>query len=66
MTYKINVEGGKYTFINDNGVVSILRFGEQWRSEAGDKALLCLLHQVESFEVERDYWKEKFLLLQKQ
>ena len=64
--YKINVEGGKYTFINDNGIVSILRGGEQWRSETGDKALLCLLHEVESLEVERDYWKEKFLLLQKQ
>jgi hypothetical protein len=66
LTYKINVEGGKYTFINDNGIVGILRNGEEWRNESGDKALLCLLQQTESLEVERDYWKEKYLLLQKQ
>jgi len=61
--YKINVEGGKYTFINDNGIVTILRYGEEW--DTGNKALLCLLHQVESLEVERNYWKEKFLLSHK-
>lgn len=58
MTYKIDVEGGKYTFLNNNGIVSVLRNGEEWRNENGDKALLCLLYQVEKLEAERDYWKE--------
>lgn len=66
MAFKIDVEGGKYTFINNNGIIEILRRGKEWRSETGDKALLCLLQEVESLKTERDYWKEKFLLLQSQ
>lgn len=50
MTFKLDVENRKYTFINDNGLVSILRCGEDWRSETGDKALLCLLQEVEKIK----------------
>jgi len=46
--YKIDIENGKYTFINDNGVVTILRHGENW--DTGNKALLCLLQKVEKYE----------------
>lgn len=49
MTFKIGLEDGKYTFVNDNGVVSILRNGEQWRDESGDKAMLSLLQKVEQY-----------------
>ena len=66
MNYKIDVEGGKYTFTNNNGSIEILRRGKKWRNGTGDKALLCLLQEVESLETERDYWKEKCLLLQRQ
>ena len=50
MTFKIDIENGKYTFINDNGIVSILRGGETWRNETGDKALLCLLQKMETIK----------------
>lgn len=52
MTFKIEIEEGKYTFINDNGIVSILRHGKEWRNESGDKALLRLLQQVEQYRNE--------------
>lgn len=45
--FELTVENGKYTFINNNGVVSILRYGKEWRNEAGDKALLSLPQYVE-------------------
>lgn len=48
--YKFVTEDGKYTFINNNGAVTILRYGEVWRDESGDKALLSLLHEIEEME----------------
>lgn len=56
--YQIDLENGKYTFINNNGVVSINRFREEWRNESGDKALLCLLQHVEKLEEENRQLKE--------
>lgn len=50
--FKLDIENGKYTFINDNGVVSILRHGEAWRNDTGDKALLCLLQRTEDYRNE--------------
>lgn len=50
--YEVEVENGKYTFINDNGIVSIKRCGEDWQENVGGKALLCLLHHVEKIEAE--------------
>lgn len=46
MSYRIDAY--KYTFINDNGVVDILRNGEIWSS--GNKATLALLQKVERYE----------------
>lgn len=48
--YKFDTEDEKYTFINNNGIVTILRYGEEWRNESGNKALLSLLHEVEEME----------------
>ena len=56
--YQIDVENGKYTFLNNSGVVSIKRYGEAWRDESGDKALLCLLQHVEELELEIKHLKE--------
>ena len=47
--YKIDIENGKYTFINDNGVVTILHYGKIW--SRGNKALLCLLQKKKNREV---------------
>lgn len=48
--FKLEVEEGKYTFINNNGVVSVLRHNEAWKDASGDKSLLALLHHVEELE----------------
>lgn len=56
--YQVDVEKGKYTFINDNGIVSIKRFGEDWQENVGGKALLCLLHHVEKIELELNQYKQ--------
>lgn len=56
--YEVAVENGKYTFVNNNGLVSIKRNGETWRNESGDKALLCLLQHVEKLEEEIERLKE--------
>lgn len=56
--YQVNVENGKYTFVNSHGLVSIKRNGEAWRNESGDKALLCLLQHVEKLEEEIKRLKE--------
>lgn len=56
--YEVDVENGKYTFINDNGIVSIKRCGEDWQENVGGKALLCLLQHVEKLELELKQCKE--------
>lgn len=56
--YEVDVENGKYTFINDNGIVSIQRYGEGWQENVGGKALLCLLQHVEKLELELKQCKE--------
>lgn len=43
--FRIETDGGKYTFINDNGIVEIQRYGEKW--DTGNKALLSLLQAIE-------------------
>ena len=56
--YEVAVENGKYTFVNNNGLVSIKRNGEKRRNESADKALLCLLQHVEMLEEELEGLKE--------
>lgn len=56
--YQVSIENGKYTFVNNHGLVSIKRHGEVWRNEVGDKALLCLLQHVEKLEEEIERLKE--------
>lgn len=44
---KIELEGGKYTLVNDDGRLYALRYGEAWRDLAGDGLVLALFHEVE-------------------
>lgn len=48
--YKVEVDNGKYTFINNNGIVSVQRHHEDWKDATGDKSLLSLLQHVEDLE----------------
>jgi hypothetical protein len=44
---RIDLEGGKYTVIYDNGRLSALRYGEPWRDLTGDGLVLALVHEIE-------------------
>ncbi|MFZ3590131.1 hypothetical protein ACOI1C_12830 [Bacillus sp. DJP31] len=50
MSFKIELENGKYSFVNDNGVVKILLYSEECQEETGNSSLLCLLQYVEQLE----------------
>lgn len=50
MKETIRVEGGKYTFISNNGVMSCLRYGEQWKDYIGDKAVGALFDYAKELE----------------
>lgn len=48
---KIELEGGKYTVINElneGGKFKALRYGEDWRSLAGDNLVLAMFYRIES------------------
>lgn len=54
---RIELNGGKYTIINelDNGGGFIaLRYGEEWRSLAGDNLVLALFHKIEELIEENE------------
>lgn len=48
---KIDIDGGKYSIIHDNGRgLHVLRYGEVWKDErecAGDKFLFCCAQEIE-------------------
>ncbi|KOS61521.1 hypothetical protein FJQ98_16180 [Lysinibacillus agricola] len=46
--YKIKLE--EYEFTNNNGVITVKRYGEHWRNYIGDNAVLALLHKIEDLE----------------
>lgn len=50
MSYKVELEGGKYTFTNDNGIVSFERYGEPSNAYLGNKAVYLLLSRIERLE----------------
>jgi hypothetical protein len=48
---KIDLDGGKYTVINElneGGKFKALRYGEEWRSLAGDNLVLAMFYRIES------------------
>lgn len=46
--YKIKLE--EYAFTNDNGIVTVERYGKAWKDYIGDNAVLSLLHKIEDLE----------------
>lgn len=48
---KIELNHGKYTVVNEldepNGKFYALRYGEEWRSLAGDNLVLAMYHEIE-------------------
>lgn len=69
MTLKtIELEDGKYSLLHNegHGGMTILRNGEVWRNETGDKLILAMFEEIEMLKSDRDYWKQKFLLSERQ
>lgn len=45
---KIELEGGKYTIIHENGCnLRALRYGEEWRNLIGDNLVLAMAQEIE-------------------
>jgi hypothetical protein len=49
--FEVELENGKYKVINDNGVLTAKRHGEDWpaadSSLCGDKLSLAMMHKIE-------------------
>lgn len=56
---QIELEGGKYTYINDEQGQRALRYGEHWRDLAGDKFVYCLAAEIESLRAENEALKQQ-------
>lgn len=50
MAFKVELDGGKYMFVNDNGIVDFYRYGEPSDAFLGSKPILALLHKLEQQE----------------
>jgi translation initiation factor 2B subunit (eIF-2B alpha/beta/delta family) len=53
--YTRHFEDGKYTVINNNGVLKALRYGEEWRDLTGDNLIGAMLSEIERLDA---YTKE--------
>ncbi len=51
---RIDLEGGKYTLINDNGKLTALRYNEPWRDLCGDKLIAALVAERDELEQRKD------------
>ncbi|BAV80881.1 hypothetical protein [Vibrio phage RYC] len=49
---KISLENGKYVINNNNGIVTVRRFGEEWRDLTGDSLFLSLIQEVERLHID--------------
>ncbi|MNE05064.1 hypothetical protein D3C81_365300 [compost metagenome] len=51
MTFKLELEGGKYTVLHENGCnFRALRNGEPWRSLVGDGLVLAMCYRIEELQ----------------
>lgn len=59
---KIELEDGKYTILHheEHGGITILRHGEVWRNETGDKLFLAMVHQILELQDEVEQLKETY------
>lgn len=54
---KIELNAGKYTVVNElgkGGGFHALRYGEKWRSLAGDNLVLAMFHEIEELRERLD------------
>lgn len=45
---RVVIEDGKYTYVNENGSASVLRYDEHWRDVTGDKFIYCMAAEIET------------------
>lgn len=58
---KIDLEDGKYTVLHheEHGGITVLRHGEAWRNETGDKLLLAMIEKIEELTKENKRLTDK-------
>jgi hypothetical protein len=49
---KIELAGGKYTYIFENGKHCALRYGEEWRDLTGDNLIYAMACEIERLQEE--------------
>lgn len=47
MATRIDLDGGKYTVINDNGKLSALRHGQPWQDLSGNNLVYWMMVEIE-------------------
>lgn len=59
---RIELEDGKYTILHheEHGGLTVLRHGEPWRNETGDKLMLAMTHHILELESELEEMKETY------
>lgn len=57
MTYVLHTDNSRYTYINTNGIIRLLKNGRPWRDVSGDMAFLSLLNKTEELERENSALK---------
>lgn len=57
--FKVDLEDGKYTYINDNGKQQVLRYGFPWKEKelAGANFILAMGQKIEELQDELNYHK---------
>lgn len=51
--YTISLDNGKYTIVNDNGIMTFLRYGEAWPAADNlkhSKVVLAMAQRIEALE----------------
>ena len=57
MNFEIELDGGKYTYIFDNGKQKALRYGEEWRDLTGDNLIYWMaveLNDLRKYKADMD------------
>lgn len=51
MATKIEIEGGKYTIVHENGAaLRVYRHGELWQNLTGDNLVLAMCNEIEELK----------------
>lgn len=58
---RLELEGGKYTYVEENGAARVDRYNEPWRDATGDKFVGALVDEIRKLQAELDTLKAQRL-----